>query len=122
MSNYRSPMLLKRCFLRTIDFVNVSMLSLRAISNALGCGAHEEYLHEFLGCGRPRQLIPQVLKPYDELWYYLGPFLSYRVKLAHEIPLGNAPMEQLDELFSELVEVGELCNVVLRVPFHCLLS
>ena len=58
-------------------------------------------------------MLPQVLKPYDELWYCLGHFLSHRVKLVHEIPLGDASMEQLDELFLELVEV-------LRVSTRCL--
>ena len=38
MSNCRSPVLLNPSFLRTMESVNVSMLSLFTISNAFGCG------------------------------------------------------------------------------------
>ena len=30
--------------------------------------------------------------------------------------MGNSPMKQLDKLFAELVQIGELRDVVLRVP------
>ena len=57
-------------------------------------------------------MLPRVLKPADELGHLLSHLLGYQVELTHEVPLGDASMEYLDEFFSELVEIGEL-------PTHC---
>ena len=66
-------------------------------------------------------MLPQVLEVDEELCHHLGSFLGDRVELAHEVPLRNVSMEQLDELFAEVVEIDEFCDVILRVPTRFLL-
>ena len=65
-------------------------------------------------------MLSQVLEANDKMGHRLHGFLCDRVELTHQFSLGNVSTKQLDKLFAELIEIVELCDVVLQVPTHCL--